>query len=158
MEKNIKYKTTRISYMASYFLVPLVIFFLSILLLYLENTKWYNIAIAGCLVVVCFLLLEPEWERAVREYYITNSEVMEIEGLLRKKRTVIPYQSVADVKVIKGVVGRIFRFGDVVIAGMKESIRMRGMKNPDEIYKIIENKIVLMKTGGRRMEREEKED
>jgi membrane protein YdbS with pleckstrin-like domain len=102
-------------------------------------------------------------ERAMRQYYVTNNEVMEIEGFVRKKRTVIPYQSIADVKVVKGVAGRIFRFGDVIIAGMKESIKMKGMKNPDEIYKIMENKIALMKTGGRgrRIEREveeEKED
>jgi len=162
MEKSIKYKTARISYIVSYLLVPLVIFFLSVILLFLENTKWYNIAIAGCLVIICFLLLEPEWERAVREYHITNNEVMEIEGLVRKKRTVIPYQSIADVKVIKGIAGRIFKFGDVVIAGMKESIKMKGMKNPDEIYKIMENKIALQKTGGRRRieseVEEEKED
>jgi len=158
MEKGIKYKTSRISHVTNYFLIPLVAVFISFLTFLLTNSLLIEIATYACGIIIVFLLFEPEWDKIMKEYYITNEEVMEVDGIIRKKRIVIPYQSVADVKVMKGVLGRIFNFGDVAVAGMRENIKMKGMKNADEIYKIIENKIALMKRGGAKRIEEEKED
>jgi membrane protein YdbS with pleckstrin-like domain len=81
----------------------------------------------------------------IRKYVITNNEVMKVEGILRKKKFAIPYQSIADVKMSKGVVGRIFNFGNIEIMGFKEPIHMKGIRNPDEVLRIIENKVNLMR-------------
>ena len=54
---------------------------------------------------------------------------------------VVPFQSVADVRVSKGIVGRIFNFGDVDVIGFKDGILMKGMKNPEEIQRIIQSKL-----------------
>ena len=151
VEKGVKYKTSRISYIANYFIIVLLIAFL-----FLLSQKFklsFTLAAASVeeiipamtflafVVVAVYLAEEVDIERIIRQYVVTNNEIIKIEGIIRKKRIAIPYQSVADIKVIRGVVGRIFNFGNVEITGMKNSIIMKGMKNPEEIYRIIQNKI-----------------
>ncbi len=144
MEERLKYKTSRISYIFNYFLIFLV-FILFLLLLPYLTFSWSIFVYYLFFLIILALVLEPETERVLREYFITNAEVIKIEGILTKKRISIPYQSVADVRVIKGILGRIFNYGDIIVKGVKDDIIMKGIKNPEQAYNLINKKIESMK-------------
>jgi uncharacterized membrane protein YdbT with pleckstrin-like domain len=144
MEERLKYKTSRISFIFNYFLAILV-FILFLLLLPYLTFSWSILVYYLLFLIILALILEPEAERVLREYFITNAEVIKIEGILTKKRISIPYQSVADVRVIKGIVGRIFNYGNIIVKGVKDDIIMKGIKNPEQAYNLINKKIESMK-------------
>jgi len=154
-EHGITIKTSRVSYISNYFLVALVVALLVLVwphlnlkIFFASYTDLIPFAIFSLLVVtITFLMEEPSIEQVMRKYIITNNEVIKVEGLIRKKRISIPHGNVADIRVKKGVWGRLLNFGDLEISGMKENIVMKGIRNPDEIYKVIENKISLMREG-----------
>lgn len=162
--KELKYKTSRVSYTPNYILVLLLLFFLTLVLPSTEllplNLAPLSSELATIVIVLAALVLvfEPETERVMRQYMVTNNEVVKIEGILVKKSFAIPYQSVADVRVIKGVIGRIFNYGDVDVKGLKDDILMKGMREPEVLYKIIKNKIALMKRPMKRDAKVEKTD
>jgi hypothetical protein len=58
---------------------------------------------------------------------------------------IIPYQSISNLDVYKGIIGRIFDFGDVSVVGFKNQIIMRGVSEPELFYRIINNKISVMR-------------
>jgi len=158
-EKGLRYKTSRISYIYNYILIIMLIFFLTLVLPLFELTPWLSQLITLAVMLPALaLLFEPEIERILRQYLITNTDVAKIEGIIIKKRIAIPYQSVADVRVIKGIAGRIFNFGNIIVKGMKDDIFMKGIKEPDIIYRMIENKIALMKKPARKGAKSEKAD
>lgn len=144
-EKGSKYKTARISYITNYIIIALILFFLTILQSIEFPPGILQLASLGIILFMLSLLLEPEAERILRYYLITNSEVVKIEGIVIKKRISIPYQSIAHVSAVKGIWGRIFNFGTIFVKGMKDGIVMKGIKEPDVVSKMIENKISLMK-------------
>ncbi|MCS7106420.1 MAG: PH domain-containing protein [Candidatus Aenigmarchaeota archaeon] len=144
MEEKLKYETSRISFIFNYFLATLILFLTFLLIPYLSFSFIFWIYFFLFLLVLA-LILEPEAERFLREYLITNAEVIKIEGILTKKRISIPYQSVADVRVVKGIVGRIFNYGDVIVKGVKDDIVMKGIRNPEAVYELINRKIEAMK-------------
>jgi len=158
LEKGVTYKTSRISYMGNYALLGLVL-----ILFFLVWTKFdiefslspktphqlqSTLVAFGFLLAITFLLEEPSIERILRSYIITNHEVIKIDGFLRKHKITLPYASVADVQLHKGILGRIFNFGTVSVRGFKEGgeITIKGVRNPDEIHNIIKNKISLMRS------------
>ena len=100
----------------------------------------------GFLIAITFLVEEPTIERWVRHYVVKNNEVIKIEGILTKKKISVPYQSVADLKLNKGIVGRIFNFGDVHVVGLGNLvINMKGVARPEEVFNVIQNKVGLMR-------------
>lgn len=144
--KGLKFKTSRISYVWNYFLLILLALFLILLLPYLNFGDLYSKIIFFILFSIgLILLLEPESEKLMKEYLITDNEIKKIEGIISKKEISIPYQSVADVTLIKSWVGKIFNFGDVFVKGVKGNIRIKGVKEPEKILKIIENRISRVK-------------
>jgi len=158
VEKGVVYKTSRISYVGNYILVGLVLilFFLVWVKFNLEFTlfprtyfQFQSTLIGfGFLLVMTYLIEEPTIERILRSYMVTNHEIIKLEGFFRKHKLTLPYASVADVQVHKGVIGRIFNFGTVHIRGFKEGgeITIKGVKNPDELHNMIKNKISLMRS------------
>ncbi|MBI4894440.1 MAG: PH domain-containing protein [Candidatus Aenigmarchaeota archaeon] len=99
----------------------------------------------------------------LKQYKVSGSEVVKIEGVLRKKRHSIPHQSVGQVKVSKGILGRLLNYGTVEVEGQNENntIVMRHVHDPDEIRRIIRHKIDSYKvTPGKRATKrgEEPED
>jgi membrane protein YdbS with pleckstrin-like domain len=146
-----RYLTSFISYFPNYILIFLALLFLFLffqefgLRFELQPKSLYGVLsllfFLGILAVVSYLLQEPAFERVIRQYYITDSEVVKVEGILTKKRTAIPYLNVADVRLNQGIIGRIFNYGDVIISGYKDSIVMKGIKNPYPIYMQIKEKI-----------------
>ncbi|MEM7819103.1 MAG: PH domain-containing protein [Candidatus Aenigmatarchaeota archaeon] len=144
--KGIKCKTSRISYVWNYFLLILLALFLILLLPSLNFSSLYSqVIFLFFFSIALILLLEPESEKLIREYVITENEIKKIEGIISKKEVSIPYQSVADVTLLKSWVGRIFNFGDVFVKGVKGNIRIKGIKEPEKILRIIENRIKRLK-------------
>jgi membrane protein YdbS with pleckstrin-like domain len=139
------YKTSRLSYVSNYILVVLVLVFTLLLYPYIGTGRFfYLIYIPPIVAFVMFL--EPESERAIRQYIVKDDEIVKIDGLITKKRISIPYRSIADTRVVKNIIGRMFKIGDIEINGYKDKIKMKGMKRPDEICKIIEEKIKMLRT------------
>ena len=96
------------------------------------------------LIFIAALIEEPEIRRYFTTYWVTNDEVMKMWGIIRKNKISIPYSNVTSVNYFKGILGRIFNFGDVTVNSSSGDIKMKGVKNPEEIVRIIENKISLM--------------
>lgn len=135
-EIGLNFKTSRISYFSNYFLIVLISVLTFTVYSYLNlGPALLQYIFLAVFLIFLFLALEPEYERTMRQYVITNSEIIKIEGIIVKKRISIPFQSIADVKVIKGVIGRIFNFGTLNVKGVKEEIIMKGMKEPETLVK-----------------------
>ncbi len=158
-EKGLFYKTSRRAYFWNYVMAGLVATFLILLVGRFDigfslvprsiNEMMDTFIILGILSVISFLVEEPIMEGFIRKYHITTNEIVKIEGLLRKKRLVVPIQNIADVSVKKGILGRIMNFGDVDIRGFKDEFTMKGMANPEEIQRILQAKLTLFRgTGG----------
>lgn len=159
-ERGIVYRASRRAYIGNYILaILLVIFFF---LLYVRfvypiygigftffphtiNEMVPTLTILGMLAVIALLFDEPILAGIIRYYTVTNNEVIKIEGILRKKRVVIPFGNVADVTVKKSIFGRVFNYGDLEITGFREAIYMKAMINPELIQKIIQNKINMFR-------------
>lgn len=152
-DKGITYKTSRVSYIHNYVLALLVLVLLFLVYPHLNFTIFIKstqdlisyLIFFAFILTMTFLIEEPTIEQWVRKYVITNNEVMKVEGIFRKHKFAIPYQSIADVKMKKGIVGRIFNFGNIEVMGFKEPINMKGIRNPEEVLRIIENKVNLMR-------------
>ncbi len=144
------YKTSFISFLGNYVLSALAIAFLLVLSTQFELTFTFSpkttsqlissLTILGVILVVIILLEEPFFERMVRVYFVTDREIIKEEGIIRKNKISIPLQNVADVKMEKGVIGRIFNFGNVIVTGMKDTIKIKGVKNPENLYHLIKSK------------------
>lgn len=151
MKKGLVYKTSYRAFVANYLLAALTIVFL--ILLYSEFNLTFsfspkNVKVLGSsllfiffLAIILILIEEPLIKRILYTFIITKSEVLKIEGIFRKRQISIPFQSIADIRVDKSLVGRIFNFGDVIVTGFKESIVMFGLNKPDELYKILQHKV-----------------
>ena len=150
--KGIVVRRSKISYLYNYLLIGLVAFLFVLSWFGLDLTFgfstsseiWKSIVILVFVGVIAFLFEEPTIDRWFRYYLITNSEIILTEGILRKNRIIIPYQSISNVDVYKGVPGRIFNFGDVTIVGFKNQVFMKGIRDPEVFYRIINNKISIM--------------
>jgi len=167
--RGLVYRRSYISYIENYIMAALALAFLFLLWPYL-NINFYLtpktpqqlletmvILLFACFLV--FLIEEPSIEGYRRRYVITNHEIMKIEGIFNKKKTAIPYQSVANIKISKNVLARMLNYGTLQITCIgKEGndIIMKGIKSPDEVYNIIKNKISLMRETIIRRQKKEK--
>lgn len=155
-EKNV-YRTSRRAYFWNYVLAGLVAVFLYLLITTYGftfsfiptdfTTFWQTMAILGIAAVIAFLSEEPIIAGIVKHYIIAENEIIRIEGVLRKKRFVLPYQGIADVRVTKGILGRILNYGDVEIVGFREGIEMKGMSDPDRLQDLIQQKMSSVRGG-----------
>ena len=154
-ERGIKLQVSRRSYLFTYVLAILVATF-AFLALQKFSIAYYwapegPLQLGSDAVYLAFVLAiasfagEADFERGMRHYLITNSEVVKVEGILRKNRVIIPYQSVSNVTVHKGILGRLLDFGDINVIGFDAEIDMRGVGEPDTFYRIINNKISRMR-------------
>jgi uncharacterized membrane protein YdbT with pleckstrin-like domain len=166
-EKGLVYVTSRRAYVGNYLIAAIFIVLLVVVMqkfnlsftLFPRQPKELisTISILGFLAVISFLFEEPVIERLFRKYIVTGDEVIKLEGLIRKKRLAIAIGNIADVRVYKSFLGRLLNYGDVEVHGFKTEFVMKGMHNPEEIQRIIQNKINMFRRAvvSRRMEREE---
>jgi len=154
-DRGIRLQTSRLSYLYTYGLAVLVLVFF-----FLASSRFgiaftfapqTTLQVLNDIVFIVFVAAfvcfagEADFERMTRQYVITNTEVVKVEGVLRKRRVIIPYQSVSNVEVYRSVLGRLAGFGDVNVIGFDAEINMKGMREPDTFYRIINNKIARMR-------------
>jgi uncharacterized membrane protein YdbT with pleckstrin-like domain len=149
MERSLKYRTSRISFLENYILTIII---LILLLLVFPSLQIYENYIHYFLffitiIFVAALINEPEIKRYFTTYFVSNSEVALIKGIIRKNKVSVPHANITSVNYSKGILGRIFNFGDVIINSSSATIKMEGVRNPEEIVRIIENKISLVAKG-----------
>lgn len=151
-EKGIVYKASPRAYLGNYIIGAGVVALALIVVRKFEVAFTLVPSGAGellnSLVYVAFfgtaawLFAESFLEGGMRHYVISNSEVVKVEGVLWKRRYAIPYQSVAEVNVVKGLFGRIFNYGTVRVEGMREGgISIRHVSNPDEVRRLLRHRV-----------------
>jgi len=155
VERGIMVKQSRVSFLYNYALLGLTLIFFALVwgefnLTFTLSPQTFSqfsdsMVVLGFMAVIAILLEEPEIQRWLSHYLITNNELIKVEGIIRKRRTIIPYQSVSDVHVYKGVIGRILDFGNIEVVSFKNKITMKGVRNPELFYRIINNKISVMR-------------
>jgi len=98
------------------------------------------------LIVLIFLFfLEPELEIVYHTYLIEEDCISRVDGVLSKKKISIPFQSIADQRLEKGLMGRLLDFGNVIVSGFKDEIKIKGIRKPEKVYKLIEERIRKVK-------------
>lgn len=148
-----KYMASRVAFIQNYVLVGLLVLFLVILFVGFNlkftfypqtfNELWPIMLVLVFFMVIAYLIEEPSIKRISNHYVLTNDSLIHVIGIVRKTRISIPFDKMYEVKVEKNIMGRIFNFGNVHITGLKGDTVMKHMHNPDEIYRIIQNKINL---------------
>jgi membrane protein YdbS with pleckstrin-like domain len=93
--------------------------------------------------LVLIFFLEPEGTISYRSYFIKKDNITEISGFLSKRKITIPYSSIDNILVNKGVVGRLLGFGDVIISAhsSENRVKMVGVKHPEKLLSAIESVI-----------------
>lgn len=152
-------KTSRVSFLSNYFIGILVLIFLVLLINTFDmkfrflpkstNELFSTLEILGIMAVAAAFMEEPEWIRFTRQYVVTRDEVIEIEGLLSKRKIILPYQSISEVTVRKSLIGRVLNYGDVFIGAFRSGsdINMKGIRNAHKIHELIQNRINLLRKG-----------
>jgi len=134
------FNTSRRSFIVNYFLgIGLLLYlFLSDAVLILSS--WLTLFF---LILISIFFIEPESALIYTTYYLKEDNVMEVKGILTKKRTAIPYSSISNIVLKKGVIGRIFGFGSVIVNSFsgENKISLKGIKYPEKTFKLIEKKI-----------------
>lgn len=166
-ESGVVLRQSRVSYIYNYLLAALIMVFFVLLWLRFDitfnlfpsTTEMFlkSFVVLGFFGLIAFLFEEPVIRRLFRYYVITNSEVIMVDGILRKSRIIIPHNSIAHVRVYKGITGRIFDFGDIIVRGFRDQITMHGIRNPELFYRVIDNKISLMRGSKHIVAKEEPE-
>jgi membrane protein YdbS with pleckstrin-like domain len=136
-----KIKTSRISFIWNY-----VIGLALISYLILSGVVAISPIITLFLIFLILLLfIEPEAIIIYHTFFVNPDSILEVKGIFTKKKTAIPYQNISSEKLIKGIMGRILNFGDIIISGYGSEIKMRGIRNPEKLYKLVEKKIAMYK-------------
>jgi membrane protein YdbS with pleckstrin-like domain len=155
--EEITIKTSRIAYINNYIIAVLVIVFAILfrntfgltftLLPHSLVEMGSSYLILGFFAVAAFLIEQPEWERFTKQYVITLNDVIAVEGLLTKRRIVLPYGSISEVTVNKSVFGRMLNYGDLFLGAFRtgSDIHMKGMRNASRIHEIIQNRINMIR-------------
>ena len=120
--------------------LPAVVFVIAILLV-LGGGGW----IAGSVLsVIAFVLFLPPWiKSSSSEFAITNKRVLIKVGLVRRHSLELLLQKVEGIGVDQGILGRIFGYGTITVAGVggtKEAFRM--ISNPLEFRRQVQTSLV----------------
>lgn len=133
-------KTSRISFIVNYFLGVGLLLYLFLSDAILTLSSWL---IFFFLILISIFFIEPECALLYTIYHLKEDNVMEVKGILSKKRTAIPYSSISNITMKKGVIGRIFGYGNVLVNSFsgENKIILKGIKHPEKTFKFIEKKI-----------------
>jgi len=138
MEKIKKLKISRVSFIVNYILG---IFLLSYLFVSGAAIKLPQIINIFFIMLILLFFLEPESIISYYTYFMDPDNITEIRGILTKNQISIPYRSISGEKLRKSLVGRIFNYGSIIIASANNEINIRGIKNPEQLYRMIEEKL-----------------
>lgn len=167
-------KTSRIYFLGNYIIATLVIILL--LLLYFifnltftlfpktQSDMTSTLILLGIFGIAVAMIEQPEWARFRTKFFITMNEVIKHEGILNKERVILPYATVADIRVEKNVMGRILNYGNLSVSSFKagSDMVMKGIRHPEKVHVMIQNRVNLIREGqlqmfGKKDEKEEKE-
>lgn len=152
-------KTSRIYFVGNYILATLGIVF--IVLFYFSFNMKFTIVPASTselastmellamAAVVAFLIEQPELERFRAKFIITMNEVIMEEGIIRKERVVLPYATVADIRVERSLFGRLLNYGNLSVGSFKagSDMVMKGIRTPEKLHVLIQNRVNLIREG-----------
>lgn len=120
--------------------LPAVVFVIAILLV-LGGGGWIAGSVLG---IIAFVLFLPQWIKASSsEFAITNKRVLIKVGLVRRHSLELLLQKVEGIGVDQGILGRIFGYGTITVAGVggtKEAFRM--ISNPLEFRRQVQTSLV----------------
>ncbi|MCD6403236.1 MAG: PH domain-containing protein [Candidatus Aenigmarchaeota archaeon] len=139
--RRIHLKPTRLAFIKTY----IVVIVLGVAVLITDmisgiSTTWKLIFLL-CLIL---LLADVEYRRGIVDYYLEEEQITEVEGFIAKRRKSIMYDKISEITISKGVLGRLFDFGNILLvgtAGMENQIMIKGIRRPQKILKIIEKKV-----------------
>lgn len=121
-----------------------------------EAAPYGYLAVAAVLVYLCG---EPFIVGFFRYYVVSSSEVSEVSGVLWKRRHAIPHQGIAEVSVTRGLFGRILNYGTVAVESNREGgIHIRHVHDPEEVRRLIHQKLDSSKSVSVRLPRKRSED
>jgi len=138
MEEIKELKISRISFIWNY---VIGLFLLSYLLL---SFVMINLSLTLTLFFILLILLfflEPESIIVYYTYFMDPDNITEIKGVFTKTQVSIPYRSISGEKLSKGFVGRIFNYGNIIVTSSNNQINIRGIRNPEKLYRMIEEKL-----------------
>ena len=73
--------------------------------------------------------------------------ITEVKGLLTKTQVSIPYRSISGERLRKSFVGRIFNYGNIIVTSPNNQINIRGIRDPEKLYRMIEEKLNKYRKG-----------
>lgn len=156
---ELRLKTSRISFISNYFIAVLVLIFTVLainafdlqfsLLPETRGELVSTLIILGLFGIAAALIEQPEIVRFMRQYIITFNEVIEVEGIISKKKIILPYGSISEVTVRKSPIGRMLNYGDVYVGAFRtgSDINIKGVKNASKVHEIIQNRINMIREG-----------
>jgi membrane protein YdbS with pleckstrin-like domain len=160
----LRYKATRFYFLLNYFFAATLLIILlswlpfSNLRLFFDKLVFFSL-----LFVIIFLITEPEL-KILRNEYILSPETVIYHDVLLRKTVEIPYGEIENLKIEQNPLHKFLDCGNVLVESDKERIKMVGINNPNEAYKVIEYKVGEIKLGKERgakelpeQEQEEKE-
>ena len=152
-------KTSRIYFLGNYLIAGLVVIFLILsyfifdlsftLFPKTQNDLLSTITILGIFALAAGLVEQPEWARFRTKFMVTMNEVIKQEGILAKERVILPYATVADIRVEKSIIGRLMNYGNLSVSSFKagSDMIMKGVRKPDRIHATIQNRVNLIREG-----------
>ncbi len=157
--REIVLKTSRIYFLGNYIIAALTIIFL-VLLYFSFHLKFTlfpktqseitsTFVLLGIFGVAGVMIEQPEWARFRTKLIVTMNEVIKHEGILNKERVVLPYATVADIRVERNVLGRILNYGTLSVSSFKAGSDMilKGVRHPNKIHTMIQNRVNLIREG-----------
>lgn len=156
---EIELKTSRIFFLGNYIIASLVIVF--IFLLYftfdmkftlfpkIQSEFTSTLILLSVSSIGAVMIEQPEWARFRTKLIVTMNEVIKQEGILNKERVVLPYATVADIRVEKSALGRILNYGTLSVGSFKagSDMVMKGVRRPERIHVLIQNRVNLIREG-----------
>jgi uncharacterized membrane protein YdbT with pleckstrin-like domain len=146
MSKELIYRPSRISFAVNYFLSIILILLLISLYKNLDLSQTKSaIIFLFILIFLIALLAEPEIFKTGNSYIITSNEIIHTSGILSKKQIILKYSKIESIKINQSILGIIFNYGDIYINSNKNEIIMKGLKNVNKVYSIINEKFDINK-------------
>jgi len=139
-----KLKTSFLAFLFNYILIVLCI--LAILLINHYYKPSFSridlpLIIMLAITIALFFLVDEIVYRRLFTYEIDENGIKQSFKLFSKKEIFIPYQNVSGVKLEKNLIERILKIGSIYIESSTEKIMIKGIKNPENAYKEILEKI-----------------
>ena len=136
MEDVIKFRRSRISFMGNYIVGIVLLLYLFLSGLIFTVSKIITIVL---LVLIFIFFLEPEEVILNRIYVIDAENISEVRGIFTKKKISIPIISISSQSIDNDVLGELMNYGDVVVSSHTANIKIKGLRNPERVYKKIES-------------------